>query len=199
VTRFTDEDLFGTLKTANRAALSRRGSFSDANNAHDWFYRAALSSMACSLHDLSELPQLTSRSSPETFQCIDHSKALLWMERGRRFSRRKLSAVLTGPYFRRSFINANSRPFFQVRTFVNGTLYSLLSRPKFRQAARQVDLAALLKAVAKRSDDTCARQIGHVLTQIQSTAEGPDVSESEGSSEGELLRAKVRSRFGSRI
>lgn len=113
------------------------------------------------------------------------------MERGRRF----ITAVLTGPYFRRSFLDAHTSPFFQVRTFVNGTLYSLLSRPKFRQAARQVDLAALLKAVAKRSDDTCARQIGHVLTQIQSTADGPDVSDSEGSSEGELLRPKVRSRW----
>lgn len=81
----------------------------------------------------------------------------------------------------------------QVRTFVNGTLYSLLSRPKIRAAAREMDLPALLRAVAKRADATCARQIGHVLTRVHAAADAAETSDSADSSGGEVLEpARVR-------
>ncbi|GAQ84963.1 hypothetical protein KFL_002140170 [Klebsormidium nitens] len=75
----------------------------------------------------------------------------------------------------------------QVRTFVNGTLYSLLSRPEIRAAAREMDLPALLRAVVKGADATCARQIGHVLTQMHGAADAAETSDSGDSSGGEVL------------
>lgn len=50
----------------------------------------------------------------------------------------------------------------QVRTYVNGTLYSILHRPVVREAARAMGLGDFLGAIATTADPTFVRQLEYI-------------------------------------
>mmetsp|Transcript_25630 Transcript_25630/g.71669 ORF Transcript_25630/g.71669 Transcript_25630/m.71669 type:complete len:917 (-) Transcript_25630:266-3016(-) len=62
----------------------------------------------------------------------------------------------------------------QVRTYVNGTLYSVLQKQPIRNAAQERGLGDFLQVVADNSEDVFARQIRYIQVQLSSTA--PDYS-----------------------
>jgi len=47
----------------------------------------------------------------------------------------------------------------QVRTFVNGSLYSLLTRPKLKEQARALGMKELLEVLAENQDEHIKKQI----------------------------------------
>ena len=55
----------------------------------------------------------------------------------------------------------------QVRTFVNGTLYSLLSRNVLRQQAMEIGLSDLLTHLIDHSDERFAKQLSYLKTQLE--------------------------------
>ncbi|GMH34462.1 hypothetical protein BSKO_02296 [Bryopsis sp. KO-2023] len=61
----------------------------------------------------------------------------------------------------------------QVRTYVNGTLYSILGLLNIRVFARTRGLDELLKAVASRSGETFARQIDYIMEQLMADEDFP--------------------------
>merc|ERR1719231_911922 len=75
----------------------------------------------------------------------------------------------------------------QVRTYVNGTLYSILVRGSLKQRADEIGLADSLRALIEHSDETFARQINYILEQIEKEAADEDeaMSDDEGGDEGE--------------
>ena len=58
----------------------------------------------------------------------------------------------------------------QVRTHVNGTLYSILTRPSLKQVANQMGMQEMLEYLMQNSDEQFQRQIQYILNQLQ--AEG---------------------------
>eukprot|EP00873_Tetraselmis_striata_P006543 jgi/Tetstr1/426807/TSEL_017022.t1 len=58
----------------------------------------------------------------------------------------------------------------QVRTYVNGTLYSVLQRSAIRSAARERGLGDFLQMVAANSEEVFARQIRYIQVQLGSSA-----------------------------
>lgn len=71
----------------------------------------------------------------------------------------------------------------QVRTYVHGTLYSLLSTAAMLEQAYQRGLADMLQAVSASSEPVFQRHIAHILRKIEEAENGPPVE--EGSEAGE--------------
>ena len=69
----------------------------------------------------------------------------------------------------------------QVRTYVNGTLYSILVKPTLKSRAAEIGLPDSLHALIEHSDDTFASQINYILEQI----EKEDVDEDDAQSDDE--------------
>lgn len=68
----------------------------------------------------------------------------------------------------------------QVRTYVNGTLYSILVRSELKEKAEEIGLPDSLRALVDHSDDTLARQINYILEQLESSpADGGGASDDE--------------------
>ncbi|EAR85677.1 hypothetical protein TTHERM_00420850 (macronuclear) [Tetrahymena thermophila SB210] len=63
----------------------------------------------------------------------------------------------------------------QVRTFVNGTLYSLLSRPALKEQSRQLSLLQYLVHLRDNSDERFNKQLQYIINQL----EKPDEEEEE--------------------
>ena len=57
---------------------------------------------------------------------------------------------------------------WQVRTYVNGTLYSVLVRAALKERAHEIGLPDSLRALIEHSDETLARQINYILEQLES-------------------------------
>lgn len=55
----------------------------------------------------------------------------------------------------------------QVRTHVNGTLYSILTRASLKHLANQLGMAEMLQYVMSNSDEQFQRQIQYILNQLQ--------------------------------
>ena len=55
----------------------------------------------------------------------------------------------------------------QVRTYVNGTLYSVLTRAPLKARAEEIGLPDSLRALIEHSDETFARQINYILEQVR--------------------------------
>eukprot|EP00051_Salpingoeca_urceolata_P015823 m.207063 g.207063 ORF g.207063 m.207063 type:complete len:831 (-) comp18511_c0_seq4:168-2660(-) len=72
----------------------------------------------------------------------------------------------------------------QVRTYVHGTLYSLLSVPSIRDKAVGMGLEEVLEANMKVSDPALARQLEYILQQLHSTDQA-DIDEGSISDDGE--------------
>jgi len=66
----------------------------------------------------------------------------------------------------------------QVRTYVNGTLYSVLVRAPLKARAAEIGLPDSLQELIKHSDETFARQINYILEQIdkEPTSEEEDAA-----------------------
>lgn len=56
----------------------------------------------------------------------------------------------------------------QVRTHVNGTLYSILTRKSLKLQANQLGMSDMLQYVMQNSDEQFQRQIQYILTQVTS-------------------------------
>merc|ERR1719502_2274669 len=67
----------------------------------------------------------------------------------------------------------------QVRTYVNGTLYSVLVRTSLKERAHEIGLPDSLRALIELSDETFARQINYILEQLEAV-EQPEGDASEG-------------------
>lgn len=56
----------------------------------------------------------------------------------------------------------------QVRTYVNGTLYSLLTRPNLKEQARALGMPEMLKYLLAHSEEQLARQVRYIIDQLES-------------------------------
>ena len=56
----------------------------------------------------------------------------------------------------------------QVRTYINGTLYSLLTRPALKEQARSLGMPDLLKHLLEHSEEQLARQVRYIIDQLES-------------------------------
>jgi len=56
-----------------------------------------------------------------------------------------------------------------VRTHVNGTLYSILTRKVFKQQARALGMHEMLWYLMEQSDEQLKKQIQYILNQLNST------------------------------
>ena len=54
----------------------------------------------------------------------------------------------------------------QVRTYVNGTLYSIFTRKKLREEAKQLGMPEVLQYLMNQSDDQFKKQIQYILEQL---------------------------------
>eukprot|EP00656_Telonema_subtile_P048341 TRINITY_DN5731_c0_g1_i3.p1 TRINITY_DN5731_c0_g1~~TRINITY_DN5731_c0_g1_i3.p1 ORF type:complete len:231 (+),score=61.30 TRINITY_DN5731_c0_g1_i3:840-1532(+) len=57
-----------------------------------------------------------------------------------------------------------------LRTYINGTLYSLLTRPRLREEAQALGLEEMLKTLDLAGDEDFARQIRYIQQQLHSSA-----------------------------
>lgn len=79
----------------------------------------------------------------------------------------------------------------QIRTHINGTLYSLLSEPPFREKARRAGLDSVLRSMhshaASLCDDIARKQMEYLLEQLNPASEGEKASgqASDGNESGE--------------
>ena len=67
----------------------------------------------------------------------------------------------------------------QVRTYVNGTLYSVLVKASLKARAAEIGLPDSLKLLIEHSDETFARQINYILEQIDKDASEEEDAQSE--------------------
>lgn len=67
----------------------------------------------------------------------------------------------------------------QARTYVNGTLYSVLTRPKIREKAAIIGLAEILNQLSRHSEEQFQRQIEYILRQLESTEADDTQSDDE--------------------
>jgi hypothetical protein len=65
----------------------------------------------------------------------------------------------------------------QVRIYVHGTLYSLLSTEAILEQAHQRGLADMLLAVSSSSEPVFQRHIAHILRKIEEAENGPPMKE----------------------
>jgi hypothetical protein len=73
----------------------------------------------------------------------------------------------------------------QVRTYVNGTLYSILVRSELKEKAAEIGLPDSLRALIDHSDDTLARQINYILEQLESSAANEGAASDDEADEAE--------------
>lgn len=64
----------------------------------------------------------------------------------------------------------------QVRTYVNGTLYSILESKKLKQEAKALNMGEVLQYLLKNSEERFKRQIQYILSQLESNKEEDDIA-----------------------
>jgi len=62
----------------------------------------------------------------------------------------------------------------QVRTFVNGMLYSLLSRKSLREAAHSLGMQEILTYLMQNSDERFTKQIMYIMDQLNKEEDDDD-------------------------
>jgi hypothetical protein len=77
-----------------------------------------------------------------------------------------------------------------VRTYVNGTLYSIFTRKKLREEAKELGMPEVLQYLMEQSDEQFKRQIQYILEQLnsnndQSDGDNKDGAKSINANEGE--------------
>ena len=74
----------------------------------------------------------------------------------------------------------------QVRTYVNGTLYSVLTRPSLKDQALEMGMDEMLRRLMTHSDDEFKRQIEYILNQLRAeNTKEDDVSDGDEDEEEE--------------
>jgi|EP00945_MAST-04E_sp_MAST-4E-sp1_P003909 LisH domain-containing protein ARMC9 len=74
----------------------------------------------------------------------------------------------------------------QVRTYVNGTLYSVLTRPSLKNQALEMGMDEMLRRLMTHSDDEFKRQIEYILNQLKKEdSAGDDLSDGDDEEEEE--------------
>lgn len=79
----------------------------------------------------------------------------------------------------------------QVRTYVNGTLYSIFTRKKLREEAKELGMPEVLQYLMEQSDEQFKRQIQYILEQLNNNNDGlqdgdnKDGAQSINANEGE--------------
>ena len=75
----------------------------------------------------------------------------------------------------------------QVRTYVNGTLYSIFTRKKLREEAKELGMPEVLQYLMEQSDEQFKRQIQYILEQLNSNTEqqGETKDDAINANEGE--------------
>lgn len=68
---------------------------------------------------------------------------------------------------------------FQIRTYVNGTLYSLFSRASLKEEAKALGMDSFLSELMKTSDQQYQRQIQYILKQLIVPEEEQDREDSD--------------------
>jgi len=71
----------------------------------------------------------------------------------------------------------------QVRSFVNGTLYSLLSKSVFKEHAKQLGMKEVLEYLMENSDERYRKQIQYILDQLNSDKTTDDDTQSDTNDE----------------
>mmetsp|Transcript_15710 Transcript_15710/g.15494 ORF Transcript_15710/g.15494 Transcript_15710/m.15494 type:complete len:462 (+) Transcript_15710:434-1819(+) len=67
----------------------------------------------------------------------------------------------------------------EVRTYVNGTLYCILERPKIREEARSLNMDEVLRILSKKFEPRFKRQIDYILDQLEGDKEGEGEGEAD--------------------
>lgn len=67
----------------------------------------------------------------------------------------------------------------QVRSYVNGTLYSILTRSKLQERAKEIDLEHMLIALMDHSQEQFKKQIEYILVQLQNQPNDDSKSDQE--------------------
>jgi hypothetical protein len=67
----------------------------------------------------------------------------------------------------------------QVRSYVNGTLYSVLSRPALRERALQMGMDEMMRQLMKDADEEFRTQVEYILEQLEKESSTEDVSDGE--------------------
>lgn len=70
----------------------------------------------------------------------------------------------------------------QVRTYVNGTLYSIFTRKKLREEAKQLGMPEVLQYLMNQSDDQFKKQIQYILEQLFNSQEEDKEDQADASS-----------------
>lgn len=60
----------------------------------------------------------------------------------------------------------------QVRTYINGTLYSIFTRKKLREEAKELGMPEVLQYLMEQSDEQFKRQIQYILEQLNYNNDG---------------------------
>lgn len=68
----------------------------------------------------------------------------------------------------------------QVRTYVNGTLYSIFTRKKLREEAKELGMPEVLQYLMEQSDEQFKRQIQYILEQLNSNTDNQQDDKNEG-------------------
>ena len=72
----------------------------------------------------------------------------------------------------------------QVRTYINGTLYSILVKATLKARAEEIGLPEQLKLQMGHSDETFARQINYILEQIEKEPQPEEDDEAQSDDDG---------------
>ena len=67
----------------------------------------------------------------------------------------------------------------QVRTYVNGTLYSIFTRRKLREEAKELGMPEVLQYLMQQSDEQFKRQIQYILDQLNMQGDQLDGQQAE--------------------
>lgn len=67
----------------------------------------------------------------------------------------------------------------QVRTYINGTLYSILSRPVLKVRARDMGLESKLRRLLSNSDEMLQKQIQYIIDQLNADGEESSLSDED--------------------
>lgn len=67
----------------------------------------------------------------------------------------------------------------QVRTYINGTLYSILSRPMLKVRARDMGLEIKLRRLLSNSDEMLQKQIQYIIDQLNADGEESSISDED--------------------
>ena len=73
----------------------------------------------------------------------------------------------------------------QVRSYVNGTLYSALTKPKIKEQARAMGMDEILKQLIKVSDESISRQLEYIIEQLEAEPPATDKEEEAAETKGD--------------